>query len=120
MFENIGFTELLLIFVVALVIFGPQKLPSLGRSIGSALREFRKAARDITEEISRAASLDEPPAPPRANPSRPPAEAPPAETPPAGAAPPPAGTPAATPAAGSEESPPGPERKETETPWETV
>lgn len=131
LFENIGFTELLLIFVVALVIFGPQKLPSLGRSLGSALREFRKAARDITEELSRAASLDEPPAAPRPNSARPATEAKPGEAaaksagaPAANqaeaAAPNPAEETSATPATGGEESPLGPERKDTETPWQTV
>jgi len=55
---NIGFGELLIILVAALVIFGPQKLPELGRSLGQGIREFRKATQTITEEVARA-SLEE-------------------------------------------------------------
>ncbi len=40
---GIGMPELLVIFVIALLVFGPQKLPSVGRSIGEAIRGFKKA-----------------------------------------------------------------------------
>ena len=43
----IGFPEMLVIAVLALLIFGPRKLPELGRSLGKALAEFRRASTDI-------------------------------------------------------------------------
>ncbi|NLY39975.1 MAG: twin-arginine translocase TatA/TatE family subunit [Firmicutes bacterium] len=52
MFGKIGMWEIVLICAVALIVFGPAKLPELGRSIGRALREFRQAARDIGQSIS--------------------------------------------------------------------
>ena len=48
---NIGPQELLLILVIALVVVGPQRLPSLGRSIGRGLRELRKAQDDVKRTI---------------------------------------------------------------------
>ncbi len=57
MFGKLGMGELLLILGVALIIFGPAKLPELGRSIGRGIREFRNAANDIGKSIS----LDEEP-----------------------------------------------------------
>lgn len=48
-----------LILIVALVIFGPKKLPELGRSLGQGIREFKKATQTITEEVTKAA-MDEP------------------------------------------------------------
>ena len=55
MFSNIGVPGLILILIVALVIFGPNKLPEIGRAFGRSLREFKKAtdgiADDIKEEI---------------------------------------------------------------------
>lgn len=53
--EDIGFGELLLILGIALVIFGPSKLPELGRGLGRGIREFKKATREITEEITEVA-----------------------------------------------------------------
>ncbi len=47
---NIGPTELMVILVLALIVFGPKKLPEMGRSIGKGLREFRKAQMDIKRE----------------------------------------------------------------------
>ncbi|MHB1126497.1 MAG: twin-arginine translocase TatA/TatE family subunit [Bacillota bacterium] len=41
---NIGATELVVVLVIVLVIFGPGKLPQVGRSIGSSIREFRKSS----------------------------------------------------------------------------
>lgn len=46
MFGSIGMPELLVIFVIALLVFGPSKLPDLGRSIGEAIRGFQKALRE--------------------------------------------------------------------------
>ncbi|UUZ86507.1 twin-arginine translocase TatA/TatE family subunit [Paenibacillus sp. P26] len=42
MFGNIGFSELLLIGLIALILFGPHKLPELGRSLGRMVREFKQ------------------------------------------------------------------------------
>ena len=44
---QLGFQELLLIFVVALLVFGPKKLPELGKSLGKGLKEFKRATNDI-------------------------------------------------------------------------
>lgn len=44
---QLGFQELILIFVVALLVFGPRKLPELGKSLGKGLREFRRATNDL-------------------------------------------------------------------------
>ena len=43
MFGDIGVPELLIIFAIALIVFGPRKLPELGSSVGQAIREFKKA-----------------------------------------------------------------------------
>lgn len=43
-FEFLGTSELLVVLVVALIIFGPRKLPELGRSLGAAMRQFREAS----------------------------------------------------------------------------
>jgi sec-independent protein translocase protein TatA len=47
----IGIQELVLILVIALVIFGPKKLPELGRSLGKSLAEFRRATNDMKRSI---------------------------------------------------------------------
>lgn len=47
----IGITELLLILLVALLLFGPRKLPELGRSLGRGLAEFRRASNDLRATI---------------------------------------------------------------------
>ena len=44
---NLGFPEIVIIFIVALVIFGPRKLPELGRSLGRGLSEFKKASNEL-------------------------------------------------------------------------
>lgn len=56
---SIGFGEILLILVLGLVIFGPKRLPEMGRSIGRSLREFRRATSDLRAEIE--ADVDETP-----------------------------------------------------------
>jgi len=48
---NIGAPELVLILVLALVIFGPKKLPEMGKAIGSGLKEFKKATADIQKSL---------------------------------------------------------------------
>ena len=46
MFKTIGSTELIVIFVILLVLFGGKKLPELGRGIGDAIREFKKSLKN--------------------------------------------------------------------------
>jgi sec-independent protein translocase protein TatA len=48
---DIGFQELVLIFVIALLVFGPKNLPQLGRSLGRAMREFRRASDEFRSTI---------------------------------------------------------------------
>ncbi|HKN48358.1 MAG TPA: twin-arginine translocase TatA/TatE family subunit [Candidatus Polarisedimenticolia bacterium] len=61
MFGSIGGPELLVIFLVALLIFGPRKLPELGRAIGKGLAEFRKAAADLKETLDTEVNQVDPP-----------------------------------------------------------
>jgi len=49
---NIGPEEIILILVIALIVFGPKRLPEIGRTVGKSLREFRKASDDIRQELS--------------------------------------------------------------------
>ena len=51
MFQNIGFPGLILILVVALIIFGPNKLPEIGRAFGKSIREFKRATEGIADDI---------------------------------------------------------------------
>ena len=51
MFGTLGGPELFLIFVVALIIFGPRKLPEIGKSLGKMMAEFRKASNDFRSTI---------------------------------------------------------------------
>lgn len=59
MFGSIGGTELLVIVVIALVVFGPKRLPELGRTIGKGLREFRRASNDLKRSLEEEIALDE-------------------------------------------------------------
>jgi sec-independent protein translocase protein TatA len=52
LFQNLGITEILLILVVVLLIFGPSKLPQLGRSMGESLREFKKSMKASGDEAA--------------------------------------------------------------------
>jgi len=49
---NLGMPEVLLIFFLALLLFGPKKLPELARGLGKALREFRKTVNEVETEIT--------------------------------------------------------------------
>lgn len=55
----IGHSELIWIFAILFLLFGAAKLPALARSLGKSMREFKKASKDITEEIERAESEEE-------------------------------------------------------------
>jgi TatA/E family protein of Tat protein translocase len=57
-FEFLGTTELMVILVVALVLFGPRKLPELGRSLGKSLAEFKRATDDFKNTWEREVELD--------------------------------------------------------------
>ena len=68
MFGSIGMPELIIIFVIALVIFGPRKLPELGKTLGKSLSEFRRASNDLRNTLEEEIRLDDqksitPPAP---------------------------------------------------------
>lgn len=56
---NLGVPELLLILVLALIIFGPGKLPEVGRALGRGIREFKKATSSLTNELEEAVKLEE-------------------------------------------------------------
>ncbi|MFA9556212.1 twin-arginine translocase TatA/TatE family subunit [Evansella sp. AB-rgal1] len=47
---NIGIPGLILILVIALIVFGPKKLPEIGRAMGQTLREFKNSTRDLTKD----------------------------------------------------------------------
>ena len=55
----LGFPELMLILVIALIVFGPRKLPEIGRTIGKALGEFKRATDDLKNTIEREVQLEE-------------------------------------------------------------
>jgi TatA/E family protein of Tat protein translocase len=48
---NIGPTELIVILIVALIVFGPKRLPEIGRTLGRSLNEFRRASNDLRREL---------------------------------------------------------------------
>ena len=48
---NLGFPEMIFIFLLALIIFGPKKLPEIGRQIGKALNEFKRASNEFRSQI---------------------------------------------------------------------
>ncbi|MGH7452777.1 MAG: twin-arginine translocase TatA/TatE family subunit [bacterium] len=52
MFGNIGMSELLIILIVVLLLFGPKKLPELARGLGRGIQEFKKAADDVKKELT--------------------------------------------------------------------
>lgn len=50
MFSNIGIPGLILLLVLVLIIFGPKKLPEIGRAFGQTLQEFKKSTRELTKD----------------------------------------------------------------------
>ena len=70
---SIGFTEILVIAVIVLIFFGPQRLPEVSRALGGAMREFRRSMNEIQrelEEVDRVRKWDSASAPDPANSSR--------------------------------------------------
>ncbi|MBI1723660.1 MAG: twin-arginine translocase TatA/TatE family subunit [Gemmatimonadetes bacterium] len=61
MLGNLGMSEILMILVIVLLIFGAKRLPEIGSAMGKGIREFKKSMREVTEDIDR----PEPPAEPR-------------------------------------------------------
>jgi sec-independent protein translocase protein TatA len=50
MLSNIGFPGLILILIIALIVFGPSKLPEIGRAFGRTLKEFKAATKGLTDD----------------------------------------------------------------------
>jgi len=61
---SLGLPEIAFIFVIALLIFGPKKLPELGRTLGRGMAEFRRATDELKRSINTELALDETPGPP--------------------------------------------------------
>lgn len=51
MFSNLGITEILIIVFVILILFGAKKIPELAQGIGKGMKEFKKAIKDVDEEV---------------------------------------------------------------------
>ena len=59
MFGSIGMPELVVIFVIALIIFGPRRLPELGRSLGRSIAEFKRATNELSSTLEKEVRADE-------------------------------------------------------------
>lgn len=59
MFGSIGIQELILIFILALLLFGPKKIPEISKTIGKAMREFKKATQEVQRTIEEEAEKEE-------------------------------------------------------------
>ena len=69
MFGSIGMQELIVIFVIALIVFGPRRLPELGRTLGSSIAEFKRASEDLRNRFEEEVRVDEQRAAQQATPS---------------------------------------------------
>lgn len=59
MFGSIGMPELIIILVIALIIFGPRKLPELGKSLGKSINEFKKASTELQNTLEKEIQIEE-------------------------------------------------------------
>ena len=59
MFGSIGMPELIIILTIALIIFGPRKLPELGRSLGKSLSEFKRASNELKNTLDEEIRIEE-------------------------------------------------------------
>ncbi|MDQ3347791.1 MAG: TatA/E family twin arginine-targeting protein translocase [Acidobacteriota bacterium] len=59
MLGSIGMPELIIIFVIALIIFGPRKLPELGRSLGKSINEFKRASNELKHTLDEEIRVEE-------------------------------------------------------------
>lgn len=59
MFGSIGMPELVIILVIALIIFGPRKLPELGKSLGKSINEFKKASTELQNTLEKEIQIEE-------------------------------------------------------------
>jgi sec-independent protein translocase protein TatA len=64
LFAMLGWPEIIGILVIVLVLFGAKKVPELMRGMGHGIKEFKKATRDVQDEVQRAIEEDPEPAPP--------------------------------------------------------
>jgi sec-independent protein translocase protein TatA len=60
---GLGGTELMVVFAIILILFGAKKIPDFAKGLGQGIKEFRKASREVQEEIERAGQEIEPPSP---------------------------------------------------------
>jgi len=59
MFGGIGMQEILIILLIVLLLFGAKKIPEMAKGLGKGIREFKKAARDVKDQVDVAAEEDE-------------------------------------------------------------
>ncbi len=59
MFGRLGGTEIMVILVVGFLFFGPKKLPEIGKSFGETIREFKKSAKEVENEVIEATKVEE-------------------------------------------------------------
>jgi sec-independent protein translocase protein TatA len=67
MFNGIGGSEILIIVLVVLILFGSKRIPDLARTLGKATHEVRKAVNQVKAEIDKSTTVDEPPPGPDPN-----------------------------------------------------
>ncbi|MCZ8542446.1 twin-arginine translocase TatA/TatE family subunit [Psychrobacillus psychrodurans] len=63
--QNIGMPGLIIILILALIVFGPSKLPLLGKAVGQTLKEFKNSTKDIMDDVTEEFKLDDKEASPK-------------------------------------------------------